>query len=79
MNQPFFGTIFVSLFRELGRWSLAFPEGFWTATLFQVLYFAIHAVIGVLFLRLFFQLPKILELALAPFLAIGLAHFIMQL
>ena len=78
LNQPFFGAIFVSLLRELGQWSLAFAEGFWTATLFQFVYLAIHAVIGVLFLRLFFQLPKILELSLAPFLGIGLVHFAMQ-
>ncbi len=78
LNQPFFGPIFISLFRELGSWSLGFSKGFWWATLFHFVYFAIHAVIGVLFLRLFFRLPLLLEWAISPFLGVGIVHFLMQ-
>ncbi|MBI1389279.1 MAG: hypothetical protein GC154_12610 [bacterium] len=79
MNQPFFGSIFVSFFRALGRLNLQFPQRFFMDLSFELIALGVYLVIGVLFLRLFVRLPRALEISLAAFMGIGLANFALEI
>ncbi len=63
--------VFDSLFR--------FPEGFWSAIVFEGISLILHGAIGVLFLRLFVRLPRVLEGIAGIFMGIGLATFVLEL
>ncbi len=52
-----------------------FPDHFFYAIFFEIISLSLHACIGILFLRLFFRLPKVLEITAGVFTGIGLSNF----
>ena len=74
-NTPLYSEVFPSLIRVYREWSIWWPAGFFYNLLYETTALALQGVIGVLFLRMFYRLPPILEITCGIFMGIGLVTF----
>lgn len=76
-NQPFYTTVWSSLFPALERMRFRLPDGFLFDVTVSLVSLLLHSGIGWLFLRACYRLPRAAEVVLSVFLGIGLSNFLM--
>ena len=78
VHTPLYIQVYASLFQALERMNFRFPDAFFTDLGIALFSLAMHALAGVLFLRLWIRLPAWMEWTAGPWLGIGLLNFLYE-
>ena len=79
MNPPLLLEVFPAFLRSVFSINYKLPDRFCVDMLFELVSLSLCLVVGILFLRLFIRLPKLIEWIVAAFMGVGLSTFILEL
>ncbi|RJP32889.1 MAG: hypothetical protein C4527_05395 [Candidatus Omnitrophota bacterium] len=77
-GRGLYTDVLPSFFRALGNLLFRFPDAFFSSLCYELVSLSGHAVIGILFLRFFIRLPRLLEIVAGIFTGIGITTFILE-